>query len=360
MLLEKLKKIEEKYNELKEKIYDPEISNNINELVKINKKLAELEEIHKLYEKYQKVINDIQEAKQILENESDEEILQLAKQQLKEAEDKKEELEKQIKIALLPKDPNDDKNIYLEIRPAAWWEEAALFAAELLRMYLRYAERQWRKAEIQENQPSDLGGVKLAIVRIAWDKVYSKLKFESWVHRVQRIPVTESWWRIHTSTVTVAVIPEVDDIQIEIKPEDIEIDTYAASSAGWQHANKNETWVRIHHKPTWIIVNVWDSRSQLQNKEKAMRILKAKLYQLELEKQQKELKEERLNQIWTWDRSEKIRTYNFPQDRVTDHRIKKSWSNLPAILDWEIDDIINSLIIENQTRMLQAIENEEK
>ncbi len=360
MLLEKLKKIEKTYQELKKKLYDPSISNNIDEIVKINKKLSELEPIHNLYEKYQKVINDIQEAKQILENENDEEILQLAKQQLKEAENEKEKLEHQIKIALLPKDPNDDKNIYLEIRPAAWWEEAALFAAELLRMYLRYAERQWRKAEIQEHQPSDLGWVKLAIVRISWDRVYSKLKFESWVHRVQRIPVTESWWRIHTSTVTVAVIPEVDDIQIEIKPEDIEIDTYAASSAGGQHANKNETWVRIHHKPTGIIVNVWDSRSQLQNKEKAMRILKAKLYQLELEKQQKELKEKRLNQIWTWDRSEKIRTYNFPQDRVTDHRIKKSWSNLPAILDWEIDDIINSLIIENQTRMLQAMEENNK
>jgi peptide chain release factor 1 len=154
----------------------------------------------------------------------------------------------------------------------------------------------------------------------------------------------------------VAVLPEVDDVDIKINPEDIEIDTYAASSAWWQHANKNETWVRIHHKPTWIIVNVWDSRSQLQNKEKAMRILKAKLYQLELEKQQKELKEKRLNQIWTWDRSEKIRTYNFPQDRVTDHRIKKSWSNLPAILDWELDEIINALIVENQTRMLESME----
>ena len=357
MLLEKLEKLEKKYQELKEKLYDPKIASNVDELVKINKQLAELENIHNLYVKYKETIDQINEAKQILEEESDEEMLQLAKQQLKEAEERKEELEQKIKIALLPKDPNDDKNIYLEIRPAAWGEEAALFAAELLRMYLRYAEKQWRKAEIEEHQPSDLGGVKLAVVRISWDKVYSKLKFESWVHRVQRIPVTESWWRIHTSTVTVAVIPEVDDIDIKINPEDIEIDTYAASSAGWQHANKNETWVRIHHKPTGIIVNVWDSRSQLQNKEKAFRILKAKLYQLEQEKRERELKEQRLNQIWTWDRSEKIRTYNFPQDRVTDHRIKKSRSNLPAILDGEIDEIINDLIVENQTRMLQAMEN---
>jgi len=353
MLKDKLQPFLDKYDEISMLLSDEKITQDIKKLTRLSKEQSDLQKIVDKANEYITIIDAIIENKELL---SDNELGELAKEELKELEPKVPILEDEIKLLLLPKDANDDKNIYLEIRPAAGGEEAALFAAELLRMYLRYAEKQWRKTEIVENQPSDLGWIKLAVVKISWDKVYSKLKFESWVHRVQRIPVTESWWRIHTSTVTVAIIPEVEDIQIEIKPEDIEIDTYAASSAWGQHANKNETWVRIHHKPTWIIVNVWDSRSQLQNKEKALRILKAKLYQLELEKQQKELKQARLNQIWSWDRSEKIRTYNFPQDRVTDHRIKKSWSNLPAILDWEIDDIINSLIIENQTRLLESME----
>ncbi len=353
-MLEKLKQIEEKYHKIKDQLNSPEIVNDMEKMISLSKQLSEMEEIYNLIQKYKQILWNIEEAKRILENESDEEMIQLAKQQLKEAEEEKEKFEQKLKIALLPKDPNDDKNIYLEIRPAAWWEEAALFAAELLRMYTRYADRQWRKTEIVENQPSDLWGIKFAVLKISGDKVYSKLKFESGVHRVQRIPETESWWRIHTSTVTVAVLPEVEDVQIKINPDDLEIDTFAASSAWWQHANRNETWVRIHHKPTGIIVTVGDSRSQLQNKEKAMKILKAKIYQLEQEKQQKQLKEARANQIGSWDRSEKIRTYNFPQDRVTDHRIKKSWSNLPAIMDGEIEDIIQSLIMENQARLLAA------
>ncbi len=355
-MIEKLKQIEDKYHKIKDQLYSPEIANNPEKMIRLNKQLSSLEEIYNLIQEYKKVLWEIEEAKRIIENENDEEMIELAKDQLKQTEQKKEELENKLKIALLPKDPNDDKNIYIEIRPAAWWDEAALFAGELMRMYMRYADRQWRKSEIIEHQPSDLWWIKFAVIKISWDKVYSKLKFESWVHRVQRIPETESWGRIHTSTVTVAVLPEVEDVEIKINPDDLEIDTFAASSAGGQHANRNETWVRIHHKPTWIVVTVWDSRSQLQNKEKAMRILKAKLYQLEEEKKQKELKEARSNQIWTWDRSEKIRTYNFPQDRVTDHRIKKSWSNLPAIMDWEIEDIIQSLIMENQARLLAAQE----
>jgi len=191
------------------------------------------------------------------------------------------------------------------------------------------------------------------MVKISWEKVYSLMKFESWVHRVQRIPDTESQWRVHTSTVTVAIMPEVEDVEVELDEKDIQMETYAASSSGWQNANKNQTWVRIHHKPTGIIVNIWDSKSQLKNKEKAFTILKAKLYQTELDKQQKEQKDIRWNQIWTWDRSEKIRTYNYPQDRVTDHRIKHSRSNLPGILAWDLENILKTMVIENQSKQLE-------
>ena len=356
-MFDKLKNIKEKYEKLQKQLYDPQTTSNIQKTIKIQKEISQIEEIYNLYKKWLNIQDQIKEAKQILETEDDKEILQLAKEQLSEAEEKKENIEKQLKIALLPKDPNDDKNIFMEIRPAAWWDEAWLFAAELLRMYLRYAEKKWWKATIEEEQLTPAWSLKFALVKITGDKVYSKLKYESWVHRVQRIPVTESWWRIHTSTATVAILPEVDDIDFKLNMEEIQIDTFAASSAWWQHANKNETWIRVHHLPTWIIVTCNDWRSQLQNKEKALSVLKSKLYQMELEKQQQQLREQRLYQLGTGDRSEKIRTYNYPQDRVTDHRIKKSWWNLPAILDWDLDPIIEELIIEDQSKLLSSTEN---
>jgi peptide chain release factor 1 len=224
----------------------------------------------------------------------------------------------------------------------------------MMRMYMRYAEEKGWKASIEDIQQNDIWWIKFAMLKIAWDKVYSKLKYESGVHRVQRIPKTESQWRVHTSTITVAVMPEVDEIiDYEIDPKDIEIDFYAASSAWWQHANRNKTWVRLHHKPTGVIVSVSDNRSQLQNKEKAFNVLKARLLQFEQEKQAEEERQKRLYQVWTWDRSEKIRTYNFPQDRVTDHRIKKSYSNIPAIMDGAIDQIINDLVVEDQAMLMK-------
>ena len=357
MMFDKLKNIKEKYEKLQKQLYDPQTTSNIQKTIKIQKEISQIEEIYNLYKEWLNIQDQIKEAKQILETEDDEDILQLAKEQLSEAEEKKENIEKQLKIALLPKDPNDDKNIFMEIRPAAWWDEAWLFAAELLRMYLRYAEKKWWKAIIEEEQLTPAGSLKFALVKITGNKVYSKLKYESWVHRVQRIPVTESTWRIHTSTATVAILPEVDDIDFKLNMDEIQIDTYAASSAWWQHANKNETWIRVHHIPTWIIVTCNDWRSQLKNKEKALSVLKSKLYQMELEKQQKQLREQRLYQLGTGDRSEKIRTYNYPQDRVTDHRIKKSWWNLPAILDWDLDPIIEELIIEDQSKLLSSTEN---
>lgn len=353
-MFDKLEELEKKYNKLQKDLYDPEISSDPQKAMEIWKELSSIEEVYTLYQEYKKDKSQIDEAKEILKNEKDKEMLELAKIELEEAEEKIEIIQKKLKIVLLPKDPNDDKNIFIEIRPAAWWDEAWLFAWEIMRMYMRYAEIKWRDTKIMEHQVNWIWWLKFALIKIKWYKIYSKMKFESWVHRVQRIPETESIWRVHTSTVTVAVLPEVTDVNIEIKNEDIEMDTFAASSAGWQHANKNQTWIRLHHKPTWIIVTWTDSRSQLQNKENAMKILKLKIYQIELEKQQKEQKDNRVNQIWTWDRSEKIRTYNFPQDRVTDHRIKKSWSNLPWIMNWEIDPIIESMFIENQAMLLWA------
>lgn len=353
-MLEKLKSIEENYLQLRDQLYDPIISADPKKSMQISKQMAEIEEMFNLAVEYRSAVDQQKEAKDLMANETDDEMISLAKQQLQESENKIYELEEAIKIALLPRDPNDDKNIFLEIRPAAWWDEAGLFAAELFRAYLRYAELKWWKTEIVDNDMSDIGWLKSATVKISWDKVYSKLKYESGVHRVQRIPETESKWRVHTSTITVAVLPEIEDVEVELRAEDIIMDTYAASSAWWQNANKNQTWVRLHHKPTWIIVNIWDSKSQLQNKERAYTILKAKLYQIEVDKQQSDLKTARLDQIWTWDRSEKIKTYNFPQDRLTDHRIKKSWSNLPAIMNWEIDDMINDMVLENQSRLLSS------
>ena len=355
-MIEKLNWIIEKYEELMAKSISPEVIADPKESIRINKEISSMQERYDLAKEYTTLWNQLEEAKEILNTESDEEMLEIAKEQKKESEEKLVEVENKLKIALLPQDPNDDKNIFLEIRPAAGWDEAALFGAELLKMYLAFAQKKWWKPEIVEEQLTDIWGVKFVMVKISWDKVYSLMKFESGVHRVQRIPETESQGRVHTSTVTVAIMPEVDDVSIYIDPKDVTMDTYAASSSWWQNANKNQTWIRLHHIPTGIIVDIWDSKSQIKNKEKAFEVLKSRLYQIELDKQQKEQKELRWNQIWTWDRSEKIRTYNFPQDRITDHRIHKSWSNIPVILAWELDDVLNSLVVENQAMLLEKVE----
>ena len=358
-MIEKLNWIIQKYEELMAKSVSPEVVSDPKESIRINKEISSMQERYDLAKEYTTLWNQLEEAKEILNTESDPEMKEIAKEQKEESEEKLVEVENKLKIALLPQDPNDDKNIFLEIRPAAWWDEAALFGAELLKMYLAFAQKKWWKPEIVEEQLTDIWGVKFVMVKISWDKVYSLMKFESGVHRVQRIPETESQWRVHTSTVTVAIMPEVDDVSIYIDPKDVTMDTYAASSSWWQNANKNQTWIRLHHIPTGIIVDIWDSKSQIKNKEKAFEVLKSRLYQIELDKQQKEQKELRWNQIWTWDRSEKIRTYNFPQDRITDHRIHKSWSNIPVILAWELDDVLNSLVVENQAMLLEKVEKSE-
>ena len=356
---EKLQSIINKYEELREASISPEVIWNQKESIRINKEISAMQERYDLAKEYMMYWNQLEEAKEIINTETDPDMMEMAKEQKKESEENLVEIEWKLKIALLPQDPNDDKNIFLEIRPAAWWDEAALFGAELLKMYLAYAQKMWWKPEIVEEQLTDIWWVKFVMVKICGDKVYSLMKFESGVHRVQRIPETESQWRVHTSTVTVAIMPEVDDVSIYIDPKDVVMDTYAASSSGWQNANKNQTWIRLHHIPTGLIVDIWDSKSQIKNKEKAFEVLKSRLYQMELDKQQKEQKAIRWNQIWTWDRSEKIRTYNFPQDRITDHRIHKSWSNIPVILAWELDDILKSLVVENQAMLLEKIEKSE-
>ncbi len=357
-MIEKLKSIIQQYEQLTNDSISPEVIWNQKESIRINREISNMQEKYDLAKQYLNYWGQLEEAKNILESENDEDMLEIAKDQKKESEIKLEELESKIKIALLPSDPNDDKNIFLEIRPAAGWDESALFGAELLRMYLSFAQKKWWRPEIVEEQLTDIWWVKFVMVKIFWEKVYSIMKFESGVHRVQRIPDTESQWRVHTSTVTVAIMPEVDDVSVNIDPKDVVMDTYAWSSSGGQNANKNQTGVRLHHKPSWLIVDIGDSKSQLKNKEKAREVLRSRLYQIELDKQQKEQKDIRWNQIWNGDRSEKIRTYNFPQDRITDHRIKQSWSNIPWILAWNLDDILHTMVVENQNILLEKIERQ--
>jgi len=342
----------QKYDNLQSQSIDMDIISDLQKSKEIAKEMKKMEKIYNLWKKYIQVSNNIKESQKILKEEQDQDLIEMAQKEFEDSKVLIFDLEEKIKIELLPKDENDDKNIYLEIRPAAGGDEAGLFATELLRAYIWYADRQWRKSEMIEEDLSDLWWIKFVMVKITWSDVYSKLKRESGVHRVQRIPKTESQWRVHTSTITVAIMPEVDDVDVKIDPNDITMDTFAASSAGWQNANKNQTWVRLHHNPTWIIVTISDSKSQLQNKEKAYNVLKAKLYQLEIEKKQEKEKNIRNIQIWTWERSEKIRTYNFPQDRVTDHRIKKSRSNIPVLMQWDLDDMIDDLNIEYQSKLL--------
>ena len=353
-MTEQLSSIIEKYQSLRTQMMDEAVYSDLQKTREINKELSDLEDAYQIAVKYKQALSERDEAKEIINSESDSDLVAMANEQLLSANDDITRLEEELKIALLPRDPNDDKNIFLEIRPAAGGDEAGLFASELLKCYMLYAQKQGRRTELMDEQLTDIGWVKNVTVKMSGDKVYSKMKWESGVHRVQRIPATESQGRVHTSTVTVAVVPEVEDVQIHIEEKDVEMDTYAASSAGGLNANKNQTGVRLRHIASGFIVTIGDSKSQLQNKEKAWAVLKSRLYQIELDKQQAEQTNARLDQIGNGDRSEKIRTYNFPQDRITDHRIKESWSNLPTVLLGNIDDMINSVNLANQTALLAA------
>ena len=354
-LLSKLETVEKKYIELQHRLSQPEVFQNPKEFQKLSKELNSLEELYKTYQEYKNTVKAIEEAKEII-SEGEEELKELAKEELKELEPKLEELSQKLKLLLLPKDERDSKNVILEIRAGVGGEEAALFAADLLRMYQRYAEEKGWKFQILDANKTGLGGYKEVIVLIEGKDVYSHLKYESGVHRVQRVPVTESGGRIHTSTATVAVLPEAEETEVEINPSDLKIETFRASGAGGQYVNTTETAVRITHLPTGIVVQCQDERSQFQNKQKALKILRAKLKQFYEEQKLKELTEERRQQVGHGERSEKIRTYNFPQNRVTDHRINLTLHKLDQVMEGKLDELIEALQQHEQQQKLKELE----
>lgn len=355
-MLEKLKFLEEKYKDLSMKISDPEIINKRNEWQKYVKEHAEIEPIVIKYREYTTVSEQLDEAKEMLKEKLEDDFRDMVKEEIKELTEKKEKLTEELKLLLIPKDPNDEKNVIVEIRAGAGGDEAGIFAGDLLRMYTRYAERQGWKVEIMSSNEQGVGGFKEVIFMIKGKGAYSRLKYESGVHRVQRIPVTESGGRIHTSTATVAVLPEADDIDIQINPNDVRVDVFRSSGHGGQSVNTTDSAVRLTHIPTGIVVSCQDEKSQLKNKEKAFKILKARLYDKLQAEQNAEIAEARRSQVGTGDRSERIRTYNFPQGRVTDHRINMTIYKLDSFLDGDIDEIVDALITNDQAEKLKSVQ----
>jgi len=350
-MIERLENIEKRYNEIMEEITKPEVLSDIKKATELSKEQASLRENYEAYQEYKKVLENIVAAKELMK---DPEMGEFAREEYNENEEKRKKMEADFEIMLLPKDPNDGKDVIVEIRGAAGGDEANIFAGDLYRMYTYYSEKNGWKVEEINSEAGEAGGYSQVEFKIKGDSVYSKLKYESGSHRVQRIPTTESNGRIQTSTATVLVMPEVDDIDIEIKDSDLRIDTYCASGHGGQGVNTTPSAVRITHLPTNTVVTCQNQRSQIQNKAEAMEVLKSRLYQMELERQESELGSERRNKIGTGDRSEKIRTYNYPQNRVTDHRIGFSTMQLERVMDGEIDDIIEALITEDQARKLRG------
>ena len=343
------------FEELEKKLQTPDIFKDQKRIREVSRRKKQIQWAINLYKEYKNSNNILRENKEILKGEKNEEMKELLKEEIKEVESKILFFEEKLKIELLPKDINDDKNIIIEIRAWTGWEEASLFVAELSRAYLVFAEGENFKTEITEKIESETWWVKEIIFEVKWEWAYSRFKYESWIHRVQRIPETESKWRIHTSAITVAVLPEVDDIEIEINDDDVEMNFTRSSWAWGQHVNKTDSAVQLKHLPSWIQVFCQDWRSQHQNREKAFAILRAKLYAYEEEKRARERWEERLSQVWSGDRSEKIRTYNFPQDRVTDHRISQNFSGLPQIITWKLWHIIDACsIFEEQKKLEEA------
>ncbi|WP_327795997.1 peptide chain release factor 1 [Tetragenococcus koreensis] len=357
MYYDQLQKIEDRYQELGELMSDPDVIADTNRFMKLSKEEADLRETVQVYQRYKKVEEDISEDEEMLSENLDEEMSDLAKEELAELKKEKEELEDQIKILLLPKDPNDDKNIIMEIRGAAGGDEAALFAGDLFNMYQHYAESQGWKVEVMDANITGIGGYKEVIMMITGDRVYSKLKYESGAHRVQRVPETESQGRVHTSTATVVVMPEAEEVELDIDDKEIRTDIYHASGAGGQHVNKTASAVRLTHIPTGIVVAMQDERSQIKNREKAMKVLRARVYDKYQQEAQSEYDASRKSAVGTGDRSERIRTYNFPQNRVTDHRINLTIQQLDKILSGELDEIFDALVLYDQTSKLEELQN---
>ena len=350
-MIERLEAIEQKYLELQDELMKPEVFSDIKKATELNKEVANLKEAYDVYQEYKKVLSGIEDAKEMVK---DPELGEMAREELNSLNERKNELESGFEILLLPKDPNDGKDVIMEIRGAAGGDEANIFAGDLYRMYQYYAESQGWKVEEINTEEGAAGGYAQVEFRIKGDNVYSKMKYESGSHRVQRVPETESNGRIQTSTATVLVMPEVEDIDIEIKDSDLRIDVYCASGHGGQGVNTTPSAVRITHLPTNTVVTCQNQRSQQQNKAEAMQVLKARLYEQELERQEQEVGSERRSKIGTGDRSEKIRTYNYPQNRVTDHRIGYSTMQLPRVMDGDLNDIIEALITEDQNRKLRG------
>ena len=356
-MIDKLEKIEERYEELTKKIGDPEVIANNREWQKLAKEHSDLTPIIEEYNKLKKCVASLKDAEELIKTEKDPEMLELLDEEIKTCKEQRDVLDESLKILLLPKDVNDDKNVIIEIRAGAGGDEAALFAGELVRMYSMYAERHRWKVEMLSVNEMELGGVKEAVFMLQGVGAYSKLKYESGVHRVQRVPETESQGRVHTSTVTVAVLPELEEVEFEILDKDLKIDTYRSSGAGGQHVNKTESAIRITHLPTGIIVACQDERSQLKNRERAMTILKSKLYDYYQGQKEKEYADTRKSQVGTGDRSERIRTYNFPQGRMTDHRINFTAYNLLEFMNGDIEDLLTELAIADQKAKLENLNN---
>ncbi|MCL2420775.1 MAG: peptide chain release factor 1 [Defluviitaleaceae bacterium] len=350
-MFDRLTELETKFESLSELINDPETISDQVKWRRLMKEHSDLAPIIESYREYKAITSNIEEAKEMLEGD-DEEMRQLAKEELKESQDQLEEVTKTLKLRLLPKDPNDDKNVIVEIRGGAGGDEAALFAATLFRMYGHYAEGNRWKTEILSANEMELGGYKEIAFMIQGKGAYSRLKYESGVHRVQRIPVTESGGRIHTSTVTVAVLPEAEDVDVQLDMNDVRVDVFRSSGNGGQSVNTTDSAVRLTHVPTGIVVSCQDEKSQLKNKDKAMKVLRAKLYDAEQAKQQAQLSAERRSQVGTGDRSERLRTYNYPQSRVTDHRISLTLHRLEAVLDGDLNEIVDTLVTADQTKKL--------